>query len=140
MGMGTGAMGGFAFGYSAPGTAPAPLPPTTDATRLVDPMTGDYAREASGAFSQASSLAQRVLFLLRTSLGSSSEAPAKGMVLPSKTGDHFEAEMTDAVKLALAPLGDQVTIVSITFDRSRRNPVTTVTFSDPQGTAQTVTL
>lgn len=139
-GFGGAPYGSMPFGfYTAGSSLPVPLDPATTGARLVDPITGDYRIAADGNFTEVSPLVQRVVYLLRTALRSSSEVPTVGFDAPDKIGDGFESAAISAVYAALAPLGSDVTINSVTVDRSTRNPLITVSFSDPNGTTWQVT-
>lgn len=139
-GFGAAPFGAMPFGFYSVGSAlPVPLDPATTGARLVDPMTGDFRIASDGNFTEVSPLVQRVVYLLRTALRSSSEAPTLGFDAPDKIGDGFESQAVAAVYAALAPLGSDVTIESVTVDRSTRNPLITVSFSDPLGNTWTVT-
>lgn len=138
-GMGLDPAGGFGAGWYTPAQAAAPLPATDSAVRLVDPLTGDYSRNADGTFAQVTPLEQRVLWALRTKLGTSSELRDGGISAPGKVSETFESEATHAVQQALAPLGSDVTLVGVSVDRSTSPPRLTITFSDPNGDLQTVT-
>lgn len=139
-GFGLSPFGAMPFGfYSAGSSLPTPLDPATTAARLVDPMTGDFRITSAGNFTEVSPLVQRVVYLLRTALRSSSEAPTLGSDYPDKIGDGFATQATAAVYAALVPLGSDVKVEAVTVDRSTRNPLITVTFSDPLGNTWTVT-
>lgn len=140
MGFGLGSLGAMPFGFSSPGAAPAPLPATESGVRLVDPMTGDLTRESSGAFTQAGQLLQRVLFLLRTEFRSSSVFPQDGLERPTKISETFLADTRSRVATALSPLGSDVTLISVTVSLATRPPLITVSYQDPNGNVEAVTV
>ena len=127
------------FGFYSNGSSlPTPLDPATTGARLVDPLTGDFRITSDGNFTEVSPLVQRVVYLLRTVIRSSSEAPTLGIDAPDKVGASFTNNATAAVVSALAPLGEDVRIEAVTVDTSTRPPIITVRFSDPNGNAWTV--
>jgi type IV pilus biogenesis protein CpaD/CtpE len=115
-GFGTSPFGISPWGF---GSAPAVTDPptgTTTASRYIGPVTKDYEIDATtGHIRQMPGVMQRVLLALTTLKGSSTALPGLGIVMPTRMGDQFAAEVEAAVREALR----QLTIVEHIIEINR---------------------
>lgn len=83
---------------------PSVVEPTTRTTgaRWIDPVTGDYAVDANSQFKRMPSLRQRVLIALKQVRDSG--PGGLGFTRPDRVTERFEAQMRDAVNVALEHL------------------------------------
>ncbi len=111
------------FGVLSFGTGPAGLgdpveasaPPTGSAgVRFLSVKTGDYEQDDdTGQLKQIPASRQKVVLALRTIEGSSSALTTFGIKHPRKMGDRFEAEMRNAVQVALRHLTETQKVIRI---------------------------
>ena len=100
-GFGTYAYGMSPYGLGTPATGVAP-PVGAAGSRYINPQTRDYEIDpATGQQAQMPGIRQRVLLALTTVLASSTAVPGMGVRLPKKMGTTYEAEVRNAVLVAL---------------------------------------
>lgn len=113
-GFGTMALGSGPFGYGTPVSATEPPTANTAGVRFLNPQTGDFEQNSDTRnWKQMPRSRQKVLLALKTVRGSSSALPEFGIAAPKKMGDQFEAQMRDAVRVALAHLTDVQKVIRI---------------------------
>lgn len=101
------------FGLGTPATAPDP-PSGQAGSRYLNPQTKDYELDATtGQLAQMPATRQRVLLALMTKLKSATTAQKFGASMPTKMGTTFEAEVQQAVRLALFHLTDTEPVIRI---------------------------
>ena len=89
------------FGIGTPLSAD-PIPVGAAGSRFIDPQTGDYAQDVlTRQFQQMPPLRQRVLLALRTLVTTSTAVPSFGIKLPRKMGTTYQAEVVNAVNVAV---------------------------------------
>ncbi len=92
------------FGFGTPLSAD-PIPTPGSGCRFIDPVSGDYGIDnATKQFQQMPPLRQRVLLALVTILKTSTAVPNFGLKTPTKMGNTFEAQVRNAVNVALNQL------------------------------------
>jgi hypothetical protein len=104
-GFGNAPLGASPFGIGEPETADPPEIAADAGARYLDPITGDYAIDASsGRLARMPAARQRVLLALRTEVGTAAAAADFGIVAPRKNDAVLPAISRLAVHEALRHL------------------------------------
>jgi hypothetical protein len=140
-GFGTAPIGTSPFGIGTPVSADPPPSTSAEQGSFLDYRTRDYELDEEGEFKRMPITRQRVLMLLSTELDSATALPGVGVSLPKRIDKRFPQIAEQNIRLALAPIGDDIRIDAVTPRTQGGRADILVAYTDlTTGNSDTVTI